>query len=95
MFLDFTSLAAFILLYSIYFLRSKITYYRSGDFVRCPIDRGIIDVKKVWTSFSSVAKVYRSGWERHLITPTYTILKTSVVFGDPEMVYGVLPNIFI
>ena len=62
MFLDFTSFIAFILLYLMYLLRSKITYYRSGDFVSCPIDRGIIDVKKVWPSFSSVAEVYRPGW---------------------------------
>ena len=77
-----------------YLLRSKITYYRSGDFVSCPIDRGIIDVKKVWLSFSSVAEVYRPGWWKHVITLTYTILKRSVVFGHPEM-YGVLPDIFM
>ena len=101
MFLDFTSFTAFILLYLIYFVRSKITCYRSGDFVSCPIDRGIIDVKKVWPSFSSVAEVYRPGWERHVITLThthtltYTLLKRSVVFSHPEMLYGVFPKIFM
>ena len=35
------------------------------------------------------------GMWSHSHTPTYTILKTSKVFGHPELLYGILPNIIM
>ena len=36
----------------------KTFFYRAASFVRCPIDRGVIDPGKVYPSFSSVREVY-------------------------------------